>query len=273
MKLSFTTLGCPDWTLEQIAANAKAHGYDGVELRTQTDGNHCSPDATPEQAKRIARIFAAQGVAIMSIMGYCTFAHRDPAEVDRNQALMRKLFALAEATGAPHVRSFAGRLPEGATHAQMLETVAGAFKPLAAEAAKRGVSIALETHDDWCGSDLLLELTRLVDSKRGFGLVFDICNCIVAGHDWRKTYRRLKAHIRYCHVKDAWRSADGVWHYAPMGAGDLPWREVVKTLKKDRYRGFLSFEWEKKWHPELEPPERVFPQYTHKMRGMWAEKT
>lgn len=33
MKLAFATLGCPAWTLEQIAVNAKAMKYDGVELR------------------------------------------------------------------------------------------------------------------------------------------------------------------------------------------------------------------------------------------------
>jgi len=37
MKLSFTTLGCPDWSLEQIAKNARAFGFDGVELRTHAD--------------------------------------------------------------------------------------------------------------------------------------------------------------------------------------------------------------------------------------------
>ena len=34
MKLSFSTLGCPEWTLEQIAKTAGALKYDGVELRT-----------------------------------------------------------------------------------------------------------------------------------------------------------------------------------------------------------------------------------------------
>ena len=33
MKLSFSTLACPDWTMPQIIAMAAGHGYNGIELR------------------------------------------------------------------------------------------------------------------------------------------------------------------------------------------------------------------------------------------------
>ena len=60
MKLSFATLGCPKWTLEQIAANAKAMGFDGVELRGvdrrahRPGGDACGARAHP-QALRFER--------------------------------------------------------------------------------------------------------------------------------------------------------------------------------------------------------------------------
>ena len=33
MKLSFTTLGCPDWDLDTICAKGSEYGYDGVDFR------------------------------------------------------------------------------------------------------------------------------------------------------------------------------------------------------------------------------------------------
>lgn len=33
MKLSFSTLGCPDWSFDQIVENAHRMGYSAVELR------------------------------------------------------------------------------------------------------------------------------------------------------------------------------------------------------------------------------------------------
>ena len=33
MKISFTTLGCPEWDLQTIIARAREYGYDGVDFR------------------------------------------------------------------------------------------------------------------------------------------------------------------------------------------------------------------------------------------------
>jgi len=33
MKLGVSTLGCPDWTLDEILTRLPGYGYEGVELR------------------------------------------------------------------------------------------------------------------------------------------------------------------------------------------------------------------------------------------------
>ena len=33
MKISYTTLACPDWPLERIIAAANEYGYDGIDFR------------------------------------------------------------------------------------------------------------------------------------------------------------------------------------------------------------------------------------------------
>ena len=33
MKLSFSTLGCPEWSFSDIVSAAKDMGYDGIEIR------------------------------------------------------------------------------------------------------------------------------------------------------------------------------------------------------------------------------------------------
>jgi sugar phosphate isomerase/epimerase len=271
MKLSFTTLGCPDWTLDQIAKNAKADGYDGIELRTHADGNHFSPDASPDEARRVGKLFRDAGVPVSSVMGYCTFAYDDDAKVAQNQELMRKLLVIAEAMGARYVRTFAGKIPEGADRDAMAERVGRALKPLAEEAAKRTVTIGLETHDDWCSGDRVLKVVKTVNNKAGFGIVYDILNSFFSGIEaWDVTYKKVSPHICYCHLKDGYQTADGKIHYVMLGAGDLPVEKILKRFKKDGYDGFFSFEWEKKLHAELEAPERAFPHFTHKARALWG---
>jgi len=91
VKTSFTTLGCPGWSLEQIAKNAQAFGYQGVELRTHTDGNHFSPDAPVEEALRVAQLFRDHGAPVISIMGYSRFAFSDENEIKKNEELLSEL--------------------------------------------------------------------------------------------------------------------------------------------------------------------------------------
>lgn len=273
MILSFSTLGCPDWNLEQIARNAKAYGYDGVELRTQTDNVHFSPDASPTEARKVGQLFRDTGVPVVSLMGYCRFAFLDDAEVAKNQELMRKLLVLAEAMGARYIRTFAGKIPDGADRDQITAKVALALKPLAAEAARRKLTIGLETHDDWCSGERVMQVVKTVGSKKGFGVIYDIFNAFHSGIEpWHVTYRKVREHICYCHFKDGYTVAEGKHSYVLVGAGDLPVRQVVQRFKRDGYKGFFSFEWEKKWHPELEPPERAFPHFPHKMKALWGEE-
>ena len=42
-------------------------------------------------------------------------------------------------------------------------------------------------------------------------------------------------------------------------------------LAEGGYKGYYCFEWEKKWHPEIEEPEVAFPHYARTMREYLAE--
>lgn len=269
MKVSFTTLGCPDWGIDQIIENGKAFGYDGVELRVREDGRHFSPESSLDEARATGQKFRDGGIPTMSMMGYSTFAHTDPAQVEENVKLLDRLVDLAEAFEAPYVRTFAGKIPEGADRAAMIEQIGLAIKSVAAKAADKGITIGLETHDDWCAGDTVMKVVSVIDSK-GFGVVYDIFNAFHSGIEpWRVTYDKVKDHICYCHVKDGYTGMDGKSIYVLTGAGDLPVNDIVAAFKADGFDSFFSFEWEKMWHPELEEPERSLPHFAHKIRAIW----
>ena len=268
MKLSFSTLGCPDWTLEQIAEGAAQCGYDGVELRVADDGIHLAPGAAPEAVTRAAEAFAAAGVPVISLAGYASFSSPDAEVVRANQDLARRLIGLAERLGARWVRIYGGAVKAPDSPDAAAGRIAAALKPLADEAAARGVALAAETHDSWCDGAKLMEIVGRVASP-GLGVVYDVYNTFAATGEWRRTYEQVKQHVCYWHVKDGYRAADGSGQHIFLGAGDLPIHDILARLKADGFDGFLSFEWEKRWCPHLEAPERVLPQYAHKMRALW----
>lgn len=272
MKLAFSTLGCPDWPIEKVVEKARQYGYDGVELRTHPDGKHLSPDVPPEKARELAKSFRDAGVRVFALSGYAEYSSRDPAKIRANEELTRKLVALANIMGATMVRVYGGRGEEGEDLARVAERVARVAKPLAEAAHGQGVRLAIETHDAWNrGTDLI----RILDRAKSPGLTvcFDIHNTLHVNHEWQETYSILKTHIGYCHMKDACPGIEGGSGLVMVGAGELPLREILRALKKDKFTGYLSFEWEKRWCPELEAPERVFPQYLYKMREEWGRET
>jgi len=44
-------------------------------------------------------------------------------------------------------------------------------------------------------------------------------------------------------------------------------KRQIAALAKTGYRGFYSFEWEKRWHAEIEEPEVAFAQYANVAAG------
>ena len=267
MKLAFSTLGCPDWSLEKIAEFAGANGFEGVELRTHDDGNHFSPAASVGEAGKLGAFFKAKGTRVYSLKAYTRFGATDPKELAVNRDKLLHVLDLAKAIGADFVRTFVGQIAAGVSREKALAQAAEYLAPCAAKARQIGVSLGIETHDDWCDAANIKALQKLVGG--GLGTVWDFANAVEAtGQSAADQFRNLKGTILYCHVKDSVKEADGKSRYVPVGTGRMPVREVVEILRKEKLDLFLSFEHEKKWHPELPEPEVAFPAYAKFMRGL-----
>ena len=72
-----------------------------------------------------------------------------------------------------------------------------------------------------------------------FKAVFDFANFVQAGQDTLEAYELLKPYISYIHVKDALLKDGSV---VPAGYGDGNVKEILRQLKADGYRGYLSLE-------------------------------
>jgi sugar phosphate isomerase/epimerase len=82
-------------------------------------------------------------------------------------------------------------------------------------------------------------------------------------------YANLGPRLLLAQVKDARRAperSDG-WQLVLLGEGEVPVREMLDLLVAD-YAGWISVEWEKRWHPEIEEPEVALPQHLD-LLGAW----
>lgn len=258
MKLCFSTLGCPDWSLFRIAERAKCYGFSGVELRIGGK-KHIDPAMSSDERASIRRLFAESGLAIASVSGYTQFAgQNNPALTEQRDNLIENI-TLARDIGAPYVRTFIGEANGGRISPYGVLVLRDACEWAKAQ----GVMVLVETHDSLSTGKQAGILLNTIDSA-GLGILWDMHHTIKAGETPEETYAALGAAIQHVHVKDA-----GTDHTLCLpGDGALPIGKVARVLMEHGYGGFLSFEWEKMWIPELQEPEVAFSRYIEWMQSL-----
>jgi len=264
MKLSFATLGCPKWTLEQIAANAKAMGFDGVELRG-SPGEHIGPEETPAERARIRKLFESNGVEIAAIMGYSSFTMDDPAKLKESIRQAKCFLDTAKDIGCPTLRLFGGVFSKQLDEKANMARVAEGVKQVAGHAEKTGVMIALETHDDWTNGARLKALIESVGSPK-VGACWDAANGYFS-EPVEVTCAAIGKYIAHVHFKDA-AMVDGRIKSKLPGTGQVDMKRLLGLILSTGYDKYLSFEWEKKWEPDLQEPEIAFPVYVKLTRKL-----
>ena len=269
MKLAFTTLACPNWSLEQVVGAARRSGYEGIELRL-LDGELLRPDLDGEARRRVRALCTDAGLPIVCVDTSVRIAQPDPAARAEQIRVGQAFLELAAGWDAPLIRVFGGP-PEDLTEAEAIAAAAECLAPLADRARELGIAVALETHDAFASSASVAQVLRQVPGP-GAGALWDTLHPYRVGESVAETLGRLRDRLLHIHVKDGQRPADGGpnWELTLLGAGDVPMRDILAALRAAGYDGWLAVEWEKKWHPELAEPEVALPQHADTLRTYLA---
>lgn len=269
--LSFSTLGCPKWSLPIIVDAAVTDGYDAFEIRGiqgEMDLTKSPAFDSPEHIASSRKLVADKGLKIISLGASTQLHQAEPATRQRHLDEARRFITLADQLGCPYVRVFPDALPKGAERSATLDRITQGLVELANFAKGSGVSVLLETHGDGVQTDELIHLMQGANSEK-VGLIWDVFNMwSVTKEPPAAVYEKLRPYIRHTHIKDA-RLVNGAFHYTALGQGETPIFSAIAALKKGGYKGYYSFEWEKTWHPDLEDPEVVFPQYPKAFREFY----
>jgi sugar phosphate isomerase/epimerase len=268
IQLAFSTLGCPDWSYEQVLAEAQRDGYAGIELRV-LDGGLVDLSLPIEERKRVKRLADEAGITIACVDSSIKLAAGgEPADVA--EELIGHL-ELAHGWESSLVRVFPGPWPAGHDQEQVLTAMVDIVERALPEAERLGVAIVLETHDTFSRATLVGALLRRVPS-RWFGAVWDIYQPHISGESPEQVFAALDDRILHVHIKDARRipAEPDRWELVPLGAGELPVRDMLRGLRERGYAGWLSVEWPNYWQRDLAGPEIVLPQHAARLRS-WLE--
>lgn len=262
MRLAFTTLACPDWSLEQAADAAVRYGYEGLELRL-LDGEVVQSTLSADQQARVRQVCADTGLTLCCLDTSLGVA--DPgASIDEGYAFLE----MAAELGAPTIRLF-GRAPQGEALEEAAKRAAERLRALAARGRAIGVRVALETHDSFAAGKAVAECLAAVEDEYA-GALWDTLHPVRVGETADETLDLLGARLLHMHIKDG-NVPPNINECRLLGEGTVPVPAILRALAARGYQGWLSVEWEKKWQPQIAAPEVALPQYAERLRAYLAE--
>jgi sugar phosphate isomerase/epimerase len=266
--LSFSTLGCPEWSFEKILDFAVTNNYNGIELRgiqKQLDLTKCAAFESKEKIKRTKQIIDQKGLRIVDLGSSTELHHVEKATREKNIDEGKRFIELAAQINCPFIRVFPNNLPKTEERGKIIDLIIEGLTELGNFAKQSNVTVLLETHGDAVKTD---ELKKIMEAtiNNNTGLVWDIVNMwTVTKESPTLVFDQLKKYIRHTHLKDC-KIVDGKINYVLFGTGEAPIFEAIDILYNSGYKGYYSFEWEKLWHPEIAEPEIALADFPIKMK-------
>ncbi len=223
--------------LREALPMVKKLGAQGVQI--YATGGELSPDrllGLPDRIAEVFRMLEENGLELSALCG--DFGGRGFAVAEDNPFRIEKtkrIIDLAQVLGVSVVTTHVGALPEDEA-SEVYQTILKAMRECGSYAAKRGVTLAIET-----GPETAEVLATFVErAGEGISVNMDPANFIMArGEDPAKAALTLGKYIVHTHLKDGMTKQ---WKETPIGDGDVNFEAYVKALREIGYCGYLTVE-------------------------------
>lgn len=272
------TMGTPEYTVCEAIELLHKMGADGVEIVVQDDyksglPTHCSREIL-EQVKQCAQDNHIQIICLTPYNSY--FNSLDEEVRQKELAAIEDVIGYCDFLGAKYIRIYGGNLVAGDTEkleerwAKLVESL----RYLGDKAAAKGVTLVVENHFNTMAVSAKQSAKLMEDVNHpAVRILYDQANLAFTGNeDYVQAIQTQQQYVAYMHVKDlvfkegvAFTSSD-VAHPKEeernvytriVGEGVLPWPEILRAVKERGYDGWLSLEYERRWHPDDIPDASI----------------
>jgi sugar phosphate isomerase/epimerase len=213
-------------TVEDFILKAVELGIDGVDVTT-----YYLKSTEPSYLLGLRRLAFRNGVPFSGAAIGTDMCQSDPAKRLAELENIQKWVDATELLGASHLRVFGGELGPGGTEEQGIRWVVETMKPACDYAAKKGVTLGIESHGGITSkASSIIEILRRVDSP------YAGCNLDISNFP-ENEYAQIEACIPYAthaHIRDFFSESK-----QPI---DL--ERVWQLFAKAGYKGYMSAEYE-----------------------------
>lgn len=272
------TMGTPEYTVCEAIQLMHKIGADGVEIVVQDDyksglPTRCSREIL-EQVKQCAQDNHIQIICLTPYNSY--FNSLDEEVRQKELATIEDVIGYCNFLEAKYIRIYGGNLVAGDTEkleerwAKLVESL----RYLGDKAAAKGVTLVVENHFNTMAVSAKQSAKLMEDVNHpAVRILYDQANLAFTGNeDYIQAIQTQQQYVAYMHVKDlvfkegvAFTSSD-VAHPKEeernvytriVGEGVLPWPEILRAVKEQGYDGWLSLEYERRWHPDDIPDASI----------------
>jgi sugar phosphate isomerase/epimerase len=229
------------------------------------------PEFAPSEIEKTRRDLEDARVVICCVDTSCVFHSTDAHERAEQVEIAVAHAELTAKLGAPLIRIFPDKIQPGAEREQTRDWIASCLRATA-ERVPEEVFVGLETHGDFARAECAAEIVTIANHPR-VKLIWDVANSVAAGDAIEHAARVVQPFLAHVHLRDA-KPVAGSEHWLPVlaGTGRVLFAQAVAALRQINYDGFVSFEWEKYWHPEIEEPEVALPDFINAIRELVGDR-
>ncbi len=254
LRWCFSSMGCAELSLPDIAALAESAGISRVELRA-VGGKIDIPALAAEEKWLDQDPQTLLGGHPVEVVAFNTSAWLSKPFAECLEEI-QSFAPLVKHFGAHSLRAFDGALDLQADPDSAWRWLDEWEKVRAAHG--WDFTLSIETHDSLFTAE---EVEKLFSKgHEHISLLWD------SHHTWRKkgldpleSWATLKPWTSHIHIKDSLSipSAKLPYTYTEPGRGEFQLRALLHQLEADGFTGPVSLEWEKLWHPEMAPLDQA----------------
>lgn len=209
--------------LRQAIQRVAAAGADGVQFDLRQEVTPAEFGATARQQLR--HYLEELHLAVAT----CTFPTQgtlvDPDRLDARAAALKRSLEFTRQFGAEVLTARLGPIPDDDPAAR--DRLLDVLNDLAAYGNRVGARLAVSTLGNSAAA--LRELASRVDAGP-FGIDFDPAGFIFAGESPPRAFATLHDLVAHVQIRDGLRTPEGGGVETPIGAGEVPWDELLATL-------------------------------------------
>lgn len=277
-KIAGHTMGTPEYTVCEAIELLHKIGADGIEIVVQDGYRSGIPcDCDEKTLAEIKQCAQRNGIEVVCLTPYNSFFNSlDEAERQREIAAIQKVIGYCAYFGAGYIRIYGGNLVAGDTEKlqERRAKLIDSMRVLGDLAAEKNVTLVIENHFNTMAVSARDSAALIHDiNHKAVRILYDQANLtFTENEDYKKAIAIQQQYVRHIHVKDLvfkegmpFSSSDVARpdesernvYTRIVGEGIVPWPEILRLVKEQGYDGWLSLEYERRWHPDDIPDASI----------------